>query len=419
MALERPFNMFTYADSEALVLLHEQVQVKNNTQLRKSSIQFAVLNLAFRSFFMLAVLCSLVSMLAWVLWLNGEVRLSGALSPIVFHSHEMVFGFAATVAVGFLLTAVQTWTGKPSLQGTSLLPLIILWIGIRAGLYINSDISISIAIVLQSLWWLMAISTFSRLVISAKSTRNFLLIPLLIALMLLNISVLTLDIKGHSDISMHLMRTAAFMFCVLMSVIGGRVIPLFTKSGANLVSIRSPKALSITTIVATVLCAVAFFADRFIDLLSFLPILMITTGLLHLCRLAYWCSVKALKFSLLWSLHLSYLFVGLGLILVGLSSYSPYISFGNSLHVITVGAMGLMIFAMMSRVSLGHTGRKLEPTKLTTLLFSIIAVATLARFLMPVFSQHLMGWNLSAALWIGACVVFLWVYSPILLSPRK
>ena len=108
-----------------MAMLHEH---DNGRIKAKNSItQLAVLKLAFRSFFMLAVLCSLVSMLVWILWLNGKSNLLGELSPATFHIHEMIFGFAATVAAGFLLTAVQTWTSKPSLQGASLLPLIALW----------------------------------------------------------------------------------------------------------------------------------------------------------------------------------------------------------------------------------------------------------------------------------------------------
>lgn len=408
--------MFTHADPEMMALLHEHAQ--NNAKPQSKTTELALLNLAFRSFFLLAVLCSIVGMLLWALWLNGKANLSGEISPIVFHTHEMIFGFGATVAVGFLLTAVQTWTGKSSLQGSALIPLIILWLGVRVNLYINNDSSILVAILLQALWWTIAIIAFTKLVVSTKNTRNLMLAPLMAVLMSLNISMLILDATGHSDISLHLARTAVFMFCVLMSIIGGRVIPLFTKSGANLTDIQSPQFLSATSLAATMLCAILFFVERFVELPTVSPLFMLAAGLLHLCRLAYWRSIKTLGTPLLWSLHLSYFFVGFGLGLIGISSYSTTIPFGDSLHVLTLGAMGLMIFAMMSRVSLGHTGRKLEPGRLSTLLFILLALATMIRFLMPVFAQHLNGWNLSAALWISASAIFLWVYTPILVSPR-
>jgi uncharacterized protein involved in response to NO len=412
--------VLTITDSELLVLMHHQNPKLRSTDAgqRKVTKPIAALTLAFRCFFILATLCSTIGILLWILLLNGQVKPIGSLSPIIFHTHEMIFGFAATVAVGFLLTAVQTWTGQPSLQGLQLVPLIFLWLTVRVILYIDHETSVLIASLLQSLWWLIAIVAFAKRVIRTRNTRNLLFIPLLTTLMLLNISVLLFDTQGFSDISLHLSRTAIFMFCVLMGVLGGRVIPFFTHSGTGTKVATPSTTLTFITLSMTVLSAITFFAEKWLTLPFSASPFMIVAGTAHLARLCQWGGANTIKLPLLWSLHLSYGFVGLGLIATGASYHLPTIPLGDAMHLITLGAMGLMIFSMMSRVSLGHTGRKIVATKLITCLLVIVTAAALVRFLAPVFSMHLIGWNLSALLWISACVIFLRIYVPILLSPR-
>ncbi len=393
--------------------------------------QHPVLDLPFRSFFLLAVMGSMAALAIWAAYLNGYFSFAGdAISPLTWHIHEMVFGFAATVAVGFILTAAQTWTGKASIKGLAVLAFFVLWLLIRVLLFINTNSTFFIAVTLQTLWWLAAIVIFSQLVISQKNCRNYLFIPLLIVLMQLNIALLLVDFWGFVDFARHLARTCVLMFCLLMGILGGRVIPFFTASGANIPAITTPHWLTPLLTSISVLGVLVFFCSALINLPFSPASLMITAGILHLVRQSYWHSLATRKIPLLWSLHCAYFALGLGLILLGLSylpvSLAPYfllsIDFASALHLITIAAMGLMIFAMMARVSLGHTGRALTPSKVVSWVFYLIIVSAISRTFLPMLplmtNKIMFSWNISIFTWFIAGLLFLIVYWPILTTKK-
>jgi len=212
-----------------------------------------------------------------------------------------------------------------------------------------------------------------------------------------------------------------------MGILGGRVIPFFTVSGAKLEPIKSPSWLTPLLITVSILGILIFFSSVFIALPFSPAILMIASGLLHLARQAYWRSFATLNIALLWSLHLAYFSLGLGLILLGLSYFQVQsieylgvsISFADALHLLTIAAMTLMIFAMMSRVSLGHTGRALTPSKSVSWIFLLIVVCAFTRALLPTLTlQPLLAWNISALAWLIAALLFLRVYLPILTNKK-
>ena len=421
--------MLQIQDSESSQLNYDQQSCdQQETSALNYLAQHPVLDLPFRSYFLLAVVCSMFALGIWTAYFNGYFTFSdNGISPLAWHIHEMIFGFGATVAVGFILTAAQTWTGQPSIKGLKVLAFIGLWLLVRVALLVNLPSTVIVAIILQSFWWLGSIFVFTRLVIKSKNRRNYLFIPLLSVLMLLNIALLLLDFNGHHELTRHIARTCVLMFCLLMGILGGRVIPFFTVSGAKLSPIKVPHWLTPLLTMTSISGVLVFFSSAFIDL-PFSPAgLMIASGLLHLSRQCYWRSFATRNIALLWSLHLANFSLGLGLILLGMS-YLPSdalgfiklsINFGDALHLITISAMGLMIFAMMCRVSLGHTGRALAPSKLVSWIFFLIVFSALARAILPtITSQPLLAWNISALAWLIAGLLFLKVYLPILTAKK-
>ena len=201
---------------------------------------FPIFELLFRSYFLLGMAASIISLVVWIGFLTGH-SISGdsGLSPIIWHVHEMLFGFAATIAVGFILTAVQTWTGRASLSGMHVFFLIILWLLVRVLLWINSEVTIPFAILGQLLWWLYIIVSFTRIVVGSRNRRNYIFIPLLLTLATINIIILLADIFGNNALAIHLARTVVLLFTLLMSIIGGRVIPMFTVNGAKTLPIEN------------------------------------------------------------------------------------------------------------------------------------------------------------------------------------
>lgn len=401
----------------------ELEQLQNDANSQHSTFtkltKHALFDLPFRSFFLCAVLASIVSLGLWSAYLNGNLTaLNGELSATVWHIHEMLFAFAATVAVGFILTAAQTWTGRASIKGLPVIALLVLWIAVRICLLVNTNTSVSLAVVLQSIWWLSVITIYAKLVLSAKNRRNYLFIPLLTTLMLLNIGVLLFDLNDRTDLALHFARAAVLMFGLMMGIMGGRVIPFFTTAATRTSKIITPWFLTPMLLVTSIAGISVFFIGKFISLPFTPATLMIASGVLHIIRLGFWRSRVTINVPLLWSLHLSYFCLGLGLILLGLSYLLPALQFGDALHLLTIGAMALMIFAMMSRVSLGHTGRALQTHKAVPFSFALLITAAFVRAFLPLLQQHQIAWHLSAILWILAGLIFLVIYSPILAKPR-
>lgn len=374
------------------------------------------LSLAFRPFFLLAALSSIVSLGVWIGFFLGHTFTDGfVMTPHVWHVHEMIFGFAATVAVGFVLTAVQTWTKLPSLSKGWILLLVSLWLVVRTGLYVNTSSGLLVAITAQVSWWSIVIVAFARLLFISENKRNYVLLPVMSVIGLLNICVITSPFVFESQaLTLHIARTAILAFVILMGLMGGRVIPFFTASGARISAPQSPSWMTPLVATVSVIGALFYFVSYFVEL-PFTPAsIMILGGVLHLWRLSFWQSKKTLVIPLLWSLHLSYFLMGIGMILLGLSYFVNSLTFSDALHMITIGAIGLMIFAMMSRVSLGHTGRALQPSAWMSVAFLLLVSAAFIRVGLAVFHINLIAWLVSAVLWAIAAGIFFVIYLPVL-----
>ena len=384
--------------------------------------QKPVFDLLFRSHFLLASLASIISLTMWLSFMTHGFAISNeGLTPLVWHIHEMIFTFASTVAVGFIMTAVQTWTGKASIKGGNALVLCTIWLCSHLLFWINTHLSVCIAITLKMLWWLFIISFYTKLVLSANNNRNFVFIPILAVMAIFNVSIVLLDLFDHTVIALYLAKAMVLVFIVLITVLAGRVIPFFT-ANATKTTPASPinwleKTVLWSSISAVVLYLISIFFTHVDQLLA---VVLIFSGIMHLVRMTRWRTTKTLNVPLLWSLHLAYIFMAIGLIFMGLSTsiWSEQLPSTYGVHLITIGSIGLMILAMMSRVSLGHTGRMLTIPRIIVLSFYLLVLATVTRVLLPLFGLVAWGWTISALCWIIAFVSFLAYYTPILVKPR-
>lgn len=394
-------------------------------------------DLAFRPLFIAGSAASIVSLSVWLFILNGQLTWQGEISATLWHVHEMLFGFALTIAVGFLMTAVQTWTNLRSLHGYSLVALVLIWLSIRVLLIQNTANMLTIML-LQASWWAIVIFKLGQLLITANSQRNYKILPLLCIIACLHLSFLYCSFTQNIQMALHLAHSTILFFSIIVSLISSRVIPMFTRNGVNRDGSTAAKQcvankmsatpqLDTYLFAASLLGASLFFingisANTSWSLSEFLnvnPVGILTIiGLMHIYRLSHWAPQATFTLPLLWSLHASYLFLGLGLILAGISGYVEFIRFADAMHLITVGTLGGMILAMICRVSLGHTGRPLKVKPLVSVAFMFMLLATVARFLLPLIHQPLIGWNVSALLWIAAFSIFIYHYTPILLRPK-
>ena len=373
--------------------------------------------LGFRPFFLLGALFSCLAMLGWLGQLNNWFALPGIGNPIWWHAHEMLFGFGAAIVAGFLLTAVQNWTAHPGVRSWPLALIVGLWVLPRCLLpWLGEGNLILMAL---DLAWLPLCAWFlAKPVIMTRQWRNLFFVPLLLILTLLNgASWLWRDEWSAVE---HLLITTVLLFTTLIAVMGGRVIPFFTARGTGQEKAPPSPWLERGALASLWLILLLWLLpDSWTNSLYMVPLYIVAAGL-HLGRQLRWRPGTTLAQPLLWSLHLAYLFIPLGLLALAAQATGLPLSLSLASHLLSAGCMGTMILGMIARVSLGHSGRALHVGRRITLAFALVILSAFMRVLLPLYwpSLTLTGWNLSGWSWIAAYGLFVWVYTPILTRPR-
>lgn len=373
--------------------------------------------LGFRPFFLLGALFSCLAMLGWLGQLNNWFALPGIGNPIWWHAHEMLFGFGAAIVAGFLLTAVQNWTAHPGVRSWPLALIVGMWVLPRCLLpWFGEDNLILMAL---DLAWLPLCAWFlAKPVIMTRQWRNLFFVPLLLIMTLLNgASWLWRDEWSAVE---HLLITTVLLFTTLIAVMGGRVIPFFTARGTGQEKAPPSPWLERGALASLWLILLLWLLpDSWTNSLYMVPLYIVAAGL-HLGRQLRWRPGTTLAQPLLWSLHLAYLFIPLGLLALAVQATGLPLSLSLASHLLSAGCMGTMILGMIARVSLGHSGRALHVGRRITLAFALVILSAFMRVLLPLYwpSLTLTGWNLSGWSWIAAYGLFVWVYTPILTRPR-
>ena len=386
------------------------------TQTTTNNLPVPVLRLAFRPLFLLAALFAVLAIGGWTAVLQGW-----AFQPYGgsywWHAHEMLFGFVAAVIAGFLLTAVQNWTGVPGLKGNALLGLVSLWL--LARLLIAADISGLTAITaLVDLAFLpVAAACLARSVLKVKQYRNLIFVPMLLGMTLSNLYMhmaVLLKEPGWVQTGSHAM---VMLVTAIMCVIGGRVFPMFTANGTGTRKVPPLPWLEKLSLISIGLLALLFLLPVKLPAAA-LTTLLLVAGIAHGIRWVRWRFWVTFGTPLVWSLHAAYVCIPIGLLLLALHVGTGIISFSMAMHVITVGAMGGMILAMISRVSLGHTGRMIKVGRWMAAAFLFMVLAVLSRTLLVALWPGTAPVLLSAIFWCLAFAMFLIKYTPVLTQPR-
>ncbi|MDU8941834.1 NnrS family protein [Ovoidimarina sediminis] len=369
----------------------------------------AVLSYGFRPFFLAGGLWAALSMALWLGMMSGSTVLTPAVDPISWHAHELLFGYLGAVVAGFLLTAVPNWTGRLPVVGWPLLALTLLW---GAG---------RVAMALGALWppvWVGLIDTaflaamalfLAREIATGRNWRNLVVLALLLALLAANA---LFHLAAAAAAGLRLGLAAAIL---LIAVIGGRVVPSFTRNW--LVREGDPRRpappmqgfdrLALLALLAALLLWVARPEARIAGLA------LLAAGALHAGRLLRWQGITTRAEPLVWVLHLAYAFVPLGALGLGtalLQESTPLAT--ASLHVWTVGAIGMMTLAVMTRATLGHTGAALHAGPATTALYLAIPAAVICRAAAALGAAPDLLYTLSGGLWIAAFLGFALLYGP-------
>jgi uncharacterized protein involved in response to NO len=368
--------------------------------------------LGFRPFFVAGALFALLAVALWAAALHGLTNPAVAGGMLAWHRHEMPFGFGLAIIAGFLLTAVQTWTGRPGLSGRPLIALFGLWLAARLAWFI--PVPLAGLILLQLGFIGLFIAQMARQLITARQRNNYPLLLVLSLLALCQSLTLTGLAQGNDELQRRGALAALWLIAVMLSLIGGRVIPFFTQRGLGRVEAFAAHPWLDRLLLACGVLVAALFASGHNLLASpWLAAPFIVLSVLHGLRLWRWHLHGIWRVPLLWSLHLGYawlLVATLGMVAWHLG-WLRQPSLAN--HALAVGAMGGLVLAMMARVSLGHTGRALQPPRAMAWAFGLLNLGALIRV-----TAGSGGLWLAAACWSTAFTLFAWHYAPMLWRAR-
>lgn len=379
-----------------------------------------VMRLAFRSLFLLGALFSLVAMLVWGAFWHGNMLLTPHGGMLWWHQHEMLFGFGAAIAVGFLLTAVQNWTGRPGLHGLPLLGLVSVWLAGRGVLAYPGDLPAIGLAVIDLAFLPLATLVLATQVVRAGQWRNLVFVPVLFLLFLGNTLMHVGLMEGDAWLVRKATQLSILLIALLMVVLGGRVIPFFTSrrlgrpQAARLVWLEASAVGSVAVLVLMQLLSIGMvIPDMAWSIVAALGAVTNTV------RLGRWEGLRCLHEPLLWGLHASYAFICLGLAAWAVMPLG-WVTPSLALHIIAVGGMATMMLAMMARVALGHTGRTIEALPGIGVALVAMLLAALLRALVPLVWPQVSHWTLSLSIlcWLLAFSLFMWRYTLPLMSGR-
>ena len=378
----------------------------------------AVLSYGFRPFFLLGSLYAGLSILMWLPMLYGRLGSSSVFPPVDWHIHEMVFGYVAAIITGFLLTAIPNWTGRLPVQGLPLAALVAIWLTGRFAVFFSADIGWLAAAVIDSAFLLAVAVAAAVEIVTGRNWKNLKVLAPVSVLFAANV-VYHLEVRfnGEADVARRLGISAAV---VLIMIIGGRIIPSFTR---NWLARENPGRLPVPfnrfdaiTIVGSTLALVVWtcFPDSAVSGTA----LLVATGL-NLARLGRWAGDRTWRDPLVLILHIAYAFVPVGFILAALAVLLPdTVAPAAGLHALGTGAIGAMTLAVMVRATLGHTGRELHASNTTCLVFSAIIASAILRIAYAFMPSATPLLHASATAWTLAFLGYAAVYGGMLIRPR-
>lgn len=369
--------------------------------------------LGFRPFYLGAAAYALLAVPYWIAGLLDVITFQLSVPPLLWHAHEMLYGFAVAVIVGFLLTAGKAWTGLATPRGATLATLAGLWLAARlSAVWAPYPVYALLDVVL--LPWVAGVLV--RVLLRAGNRRNLPLAAILLLLALANVAFHSAVLGWLAVDPLKPLHAGLALIVMIECVIAGRVIPAFTMSALPGKSLSVPPWLERTTLVITALALAAWVLIP--------PHVLTAAGLaaaalLHGLRLWHWQPWRTRSRPILWVLHAAYAWVPVGFSLLAWAQLGG-VAASAGIHALAVGATGGLIVGMITRTARGHTGRPLKASRLEVTAYLLVAGAAAARVLLPLVApQHTAAWwSLAAAAWAAAFALYLWVFAPWLVCSR-
>lgn len=374
----------------------------------------------FRPFFLSAGLLPMLMLPLWLAVYAGGLDLGIPYAPSLWHGHEMLYGFAGAAIGGFLLTAVPNWTNSHHVEGRPLMVLFALWLAGRVG-FVLAGLLPPVLVAVVDLGYLPLLGLLvGRPLVAAGKWRNIAFLFILAALWLANLGIHADIVLGLGD-GLAALWLAIGLVLVMIVIVGGRIVPSFTINWLRM----NGKAVEVepigwiekggaagSVLVGGLLAALAPSSDA-------AGFVLLAAAIINGVRLARWHGHKTLANPILWVLHLGYLWLVVGLALLGLSSFVSALPASAAIHALTAGAVGTMVLGVMSRAALGHAGRTLELSPWIVVAYVLLSLGTLARVAAPLAGgAHIGLTHAGGSLWALAWGMFVVVYFPIVTRPR-
>ena len=369
--------------------------------------------LGFRPFYIGTALLACLTVPLWVAAFLGLVPLSLPFPALLWHAHEMLFGFAAGVIVGFLLTAVKAWTGLATPRGPVLATLALLWLAARlAAVWAPYPVFAALDMAL-----LPAVAVFLlRVLLKAGNKRNIPLISLLLLMALANLLFHLSVLEAIALPAMTPLYAELALVLMVVSVMAGRVVPVFTKNVTPGLVIQIPRSFELTLLAVTAasLALWVFGAPA-----ALVAVACAAAALMHGWRLYQWRPMVTLKRPMLWILHAAYAWMAIGFALLALAQYG-IVAQSLAVHAFAIGVVGGLIIGMLTRTARGHTGRPLQASRAEVLAYALVMLAAVLRVLVPALAPawYARALDGASALWALAFAIYLVIYTPWLMRTR-
>ncbi len=381
---------------------------------------YAFLSLGYRPFFLAAGLWALTNIGLWIAMLWQQLELPSAWDPLSWHAHEALFGYLSAVLTGFLLTAVPNWTGRFPLTGWPLLGLFALWMAGRVAIIVSDGLS-SLAVAALDLSGFIVLAAYLlREIVAGKNWRNLAVVGLIGVFIAGNARFHWEAAVGGFPASGLGLRIGLAAAIMMISLIGGRIVPAFTRNwlvaqGRETYPAK-PRWLDGLTVILSLIALTGWvvFPDAW-ETAS----LLLVSGVVQAVRLARWRGLDTGKEPLLWILHVGYAFVPLGMLCIaGSIGFPDIVPPVAAQHLWMAGAIGVMTLAIMTRATLGHAGRVLTAGTGTATIYLLVIVSVLLRLSGSIFPQLAMSlWTFSALLWGTGFMGFVLLYGRLLIRP--
>lgn len=374
----------------------------------------------FRPFFLAASVWAVLAVAVWIdLYLNGGA-LPSRFDPLSWHIHEMLFGFLMATIGGFMLTAIPNWTGRAPVKNGRLAALAGLWLLGRIACLVSAALPLWLTAVVDLAFPVAICIVSARELIAAKNYRN-LAMPVPVAVLAIANLLMYLELAGF-DIPAGLgWRLAMVAVLALVSAIGNRIIPTFTRNWLtkrNVTSLPPPHGKLDRFALATLHTGLLGWA--FFPAAKAVGVILLVAAVLVLWQLARWRGLKTFAEPLVTILHLGYAWVAVGAALLGASLLAPAVPPSAAIHAFTVGAMSTMVLGVMTRATRGHTGRALTADRATIAIYVLIFGASVTRVLAACLpDQSVTLLSVSAAFWIAGFALFLVRYAAMLIGPEQ